>query len=172
MHGNDPLVITTSELVCAKNILGIVITDLQQALIFALLGLFGVNTLSDLNIKFLVLPGCNEVNLAISGLADIDRISTAAQFKVYDIFQTACNSIIIITENAITERCIRKIEFLLCFQNLLAIEVIPGTPMQQVSLLQLFKIAIYSFVVERSALCALLSGSRISTWQRRCCQRY
>jgi hypothetical protein len=67
----------------------------------------------------------------------------------------------LVTEDTIAERGIGQIEFLLCFQDLFAVQIVTGTAMQKISLLQLFKIAVHRLVVKRSALCFQVVRNRL-----------
>ena len=112
MHRNDSLIIATCKRICAQNILGIVVANLQQALVFSLLGLFGIDALRNLDIELLVLTSGNKVYFTIAGFSDTNGISTATQFKVDNIFKTTCNRIIVIAEDTVSEGGIGQIEFL------------------------------------------------------------
>lgn|GEM_PF-5271294 len=71
MHGQDPLIVASGKYIRSENIFGIVVTDFRQALIFAFLRLFGIDSLRDLNIKLFIAACGNKINLTIGGFADV-----------------------------------------------------------------------------------------------------
>jgi len=62
MHCLDAFIVTTGKFICAKNIFGVVISNLQQTIIFTFLCFFGVNTLGNLYIQFVILACCDKIN--------------------------------------------------------------------------------------------------------------
>ena len=67
------------------------------------------------------MPYCNKVDFAAAGLTDIDGISSAAKLQVHDILKAGCDAVSVIAENTVPQCGICKIEFLLCFQDFLAL---------------------------------------------------
>ena len=125
MHGLDPLVISSGKFVCCKNIFGVIVMYIKQPLIFPLFCLFRIDFLSDLNINFIVLPHRYKINLSVVGLSHIDSISPASKFQIHNIFKTGNYAVRIIAENTIPQSNISKVELLLCFQNLLSLQIVP-----------------------------------------------
>jgi hypothetical protein len=120
----DPLIVAAGKIICKQYIFGVVVVNVEQALILALCGFPGLYLLSYLNIDFLVLAACYEIYLTVGGLSDIDGIAPAAEFKVYNIFKACCHSVGIITEHAVSQRSIGKVELFLRFQDFSSLEVI------------------------------------------------
>lgn len=125
MHCFDPLVVTVGKIICKQYIFVVVVVNVKQALILTLCGFPGLYLLGYLNIDFLVLAACCEIYLTVGGLSDIDSIASASEFKVYNIFEACCHSVGIITEHAVSQRSISKVELFLRFQNFSSLEVIP-----------------------------------------------
>ena len=158
MHGFDAFEVAANEVIRSQNILGIIVPDIQKPVIFPALCFFRSDAFRNLNVQFLVLPGGNEVNLAVAGFPDVHRIAPAAQFQINHIFKTCGNGICIVAQDAVPQRGVSQIEFLLGFQQLLALQVIPGAAVKQISLLQLFQIAVDGFVIQRTVLCFQIVG--------------
>lgn len=124
VHCFNSLVVTAGEIICQQYIFWVVVVNGEQALIFTLFCSLVLYLLRYLDIDYLVLAACHEIYLAISGLADIDGITPAAQFKVHNIFKACCHGVGIISEHAVSQRGIGEVEFLLRFQDFLSLEVI------------------------------------------------
>ena len=119
MHGLDALVVSSRELIRCENIFGVVVVDLQQTLILPLLCLFRVDCLCDLHIELFILPHCHKIDLAAAELANMDGVSSAAKLQVHDILKAGCHAVRVIAENAVSQGGVRKIKFLLRFQDFL-----------------------------------------------------
>lgn len=125
MHCFDSLIVAAGKIICQQYIFGVVVVNVEQALILTLCGFLGLYLLGYLNIDFFILAACYEIYLTVGGLSDIDSITSAAEFKVYNIFKACCYSVGIITEHAVSQRSIGKVELLLRFQNFSSLEAIP-----------------------------------------------
>ena len=73
----DLLIVAAGKIICKQYIFGVVVVNVEQALILALCGFPGLYLLSYLNIDFLVLAACYEIYLTVGGLSDIDGIAPA-----------------------------------------------------------------------------------------------
>ena len=150
MHGLDALVISSCERIGCENIFGIVVADLQQSLILPFLRLFRTNLLRHLHIELFILPHCHKIDLAAARLADMDGVSSTAKLQVHDILKAGSHAVRVIAENAVSQGGVRKIEFLLRFQDLLTLQIKAGAAVKQIRLFQLFQVAVNRFVVQRT----------------------
>ena len=158
MHGFDAFEVPADEVIRSQNILGVIVPDIQKPVILPALRFFRSDAFRNLNVQFFVLPGGNKVNLAVAGFPDVHRIAPTAQLQINHILKTCSNGICIVAQDTVAQRGVGQIEFLLGFQQLLAVQVIPGAAVKQVSLLQLFQIAVYGFVIQRTMLCFQIVG--------------
>ena len=124
VHCLDAVIVATGEVICQEDVLGVIIRNGKQTVIFSMFGLLGFNLLGDLDIEFFALTSCDKVNFAVCGLTDIHGIATAAKLKVNHVLKACGNGVGVVTKNAIAESSISKIEFLLCFENLLALHIV------------------------------------------------
>lgn len=88
MHGFDAFKVPADEVIRSQNILGVIVPDIQKPVILPALRFFRSDAFCNLNVQFLVLPGGNEVNLAIGGFPDVLRIAPAAQLQIDHILKT------------------------------------------------------------------------------------
>ena len=121
MHRLDAFVVTSREFIRCENIFGIVVVDLQQTVILPFFRFRRTKLLRHLHIELFILPNSHKVDLAAAGLADMDGIASAAKLQVYDILKAGCHAVSVIAENAVPQGGVRKIEFLLCFQEITAV---------------------------------------------------
>ena len=153
MHCLDTLVISSCELICCENIFGVVVVNFQQTVIFSLFCFQAVKLLRDLNIELFILLCRYKINLPAAELAHMNGVTPAAEFQIHNIFKAGSHTILIISQNAVSQSSICKIEFLLRFQDFLSLQIVTGTTMQQVCLLQFFQIIVDRFIVKRTVLC-------------------
>ena len=140
MHGFDAFEVAVNEVIRSQNVLGVVVPDIQKPVILPALRFFRGDALRNLDVQLFIPPGGNKVNFTIAGFPDVHRIAPAAQLQIDYILKTCGNGIRIIAQDAVAQGGVSQIEFLLGFQQLLALQVIPGAAAKQVSLLQLFQI--------------------------------
>ena len=124
MHCFDFLIVAAGKIICKQYIFGVGVVNVKQALILTLCDFPGLYLLGYLNIDFFILAACCEIYLTVGGLSDIDSLTSAAEFKVHNIFEACCHSVGIITEHAVSQRSIGKVELFLRFQDFSSLEVI------------------------------------------------
>lgn len=152
MHGLDSLVVSAGEVVGAEDIFGVVVPDVQQAVILPAFGFLGGDPLCDLHIELFVLPRGHEVDLAVVGLADVYGVAPAAQLQIDHVFQAGGHGVRVVAQDAVPEGGVGQVEFLLGLQQLLPLQVIPGTAVEQIGLLQLVQIAVHRLIVQGPVL--------------------
>ena len=76
MHCLDALIVAPGEVIRQEDVLGVVIRDGKQTVVFSMFGILGFNLLGKLDIEFLALAGCDKVNFAVCGFTDIYGIAT------------------------------------------------------------------------------------------------
>lgn len=148
MHCFYPLIVSPCKFICRKNIFGVVIACFKQTVVLSFFCLFRFNLLCDLNIYFFILPCCHKVNFSISGFTHIYGVSSPAKLQIHNVFKAGSYAVCVVSEDAVPKRNICKIKFFLRFQNFPALQIIPGTAVEQICLLKLFKIAVNCLVVK------------------------
>ena len=78
MHRVDSFIVPAHKIVCAQNVFGIVVPDVQQAVIFPAFRFFGGDPLRDLDIELFILTGRHKVNFSVIGFPDVHGIPPAA----------------------------------------------------------------------------------------------
>ena len=121
MHSLDALVISSCERIGCENIFGVVVVDFQQTVVFPFFCFQRMKLLRHLHIELFILPNSHKVDLAAAGLADIDGIASAAKLQVHDILKAGCHAVSVVAKDAVPQGGVRKIEFLLCFQEISAV---------------------------------------------------
>ena len=108
--------------------------------------------LRHLHIELFILPYCHKVDLAAAGFADIDGIASAAKLQVHDILKAGCHAVSVVAKDAVPQGGVRKIEFLLCFQDFLTLQIKAGASVKQIGFFQLLQVAVNRFVIQRTML--------------------
>lgn len=133
MHGFDAFIVAAGKFIGSQNILGVIVPDIQKLVILSSFCLIGCDPLSNLHIDFFILPGGNEVNLAIAGFSDVHRVTPTAQLQINHILKTCGDGVRIVAKDTVAQRGISQIELLLGFQQFLALQIITGAAVQEVS---------------------------------------
>ena len=124
MHRFDALIIAPCEIIRQEDVLGVIVRNGKQAVIFSMLGLLGFDLLGNLDIKLFALACCDKVDLTVCGLADVNGITTAAKLQINYVFKACSNGVGVVAEHAVTQGGIGKIEFLLRFENFLTLHIV------------------------------------------------
>lgn len=123
----------------------------KQSVVLPFFRLFRTDLLRDLNIDFFVLSYRHKINLSVARFPNIDGISSTAKFQMNNIFKAGSYAVSVIAENTVPQGNICKIKFFLCFQNLLALQIISGAAVMQICLFQLLLITVSRLVIKRPA---------------------
>ena len=143
MHDFDPIDIACGQFVQRYDIFRVMVFDLQQV------GNLPVGFLRQiaayLHIDPLVPSHSHEVDLLGGVFADIHIIALPPKLKVHNVLQHGGNGFWVEAHHAVFERSVRKIEFLLRFQDGLALHIVPLTTIDHKSFFQPFQIIIDRF---------------------------
>ena len=71
---------------------------------------------------------------------------------MHDILKAGCHAVSVVAKDAVPQGGVRKIEFLLRFQDLLTLQIKTGTAVKQIGFLQFFQVAVNRFVIQRTVL--------------------
>ena len=121
MHRLDAFVVPSRELIRCENIFGIVIADLQQAVVFPFFCFRRTKLPRHLYIKLFILPSCHKVDLSTAKFTDIDGVSSATKFQVHDILKARRHAVGVVAENAVSQGSVCKVELFLRFQDFLTL---------------------------------------------------
>ena len=124
VHCLDALIVAPGEVIRQEDVLGVVIRNGKQTVIFSMFGLLGFNLPGNLDIELFSLMGCNKVDFAVCGFTDIYGIATAAKLQVNYVLKACRNGVGVVTKNAIAESSVSKIELFLCFEDFLALHIV------------------------------------------------
>ena len=124
VHCLDAVIVAPGEVIRQEDVLGVIIRNGKQTVIFSMFGLLGFNLPGNLDIEFFALTGCDKVNFAVCGLTDIYGIATAAKLQVNFVLKACGNSVGVVTKIALAESSISKVELFLCFEDFLALHIV------------------------------------------------
>ena len=115
MENLHSLVIAARVIVGAQHVFGIIVPNIQKPPVCTLLRFSGAKFLRHLNVQ-LVFPLCgDEIDFAMLQLSRGYGISPPEQFQINRIFQHGENAVGRITQHAVTQSGIGKVEFFLRF---------------------------------------------------------
>jgi hypothetical protein len=162
MNSFNALYIAIREVVGSEKILGVIVFDVEKIVDFPLQGLITVYLSTNLNIELLVFVCGNKVYLFIAKFAYIDIKAPPSEFKINDVLKHGSNRSRIVSKHSVFERRVGKIEFLLCFEYLLALQVVAGATVQDKGFFKQgeigvdrlnIKFSLLTFEIVRDGLC-------------------
>ena len=110
MHPMDSFIVPAHKIVCAQNVFGVVVPDVQQAAIFPAFRFFGGDSLRDLDIELFILTGRHKVNFSVIGFPDVHGIPPAAKLQIHHVFQAGRHSIPVVAQSLCRNQVILRFQ--------------------------------------------------------------